>query len=210
MWNLNEYQMIIKQIDQTAGNIVMLVSATEKVGKTYLLTHIAKVLIESYQKKVIFFDINKRNPFDHRDLLISMEMENNPNFTLEIFEGKNSEDAKVRIEELKEEYDYVLIDSSPINTFNQNNIHPLMLSSKVNQSYLVVNKEFTKMDDLNLAISFAEEQVLDIKGYFLNNLPVDSLVNIEKLKKILCVNIKDKVKYQIEKFNSKVQKWMKI
>lgn len=209
MWNLNEYQMIIKQIDQSGGNTIMLVSATEKVGKTYLLTNIAKVLIESYQKRVIYLDINKRNPFDHSDLIHSMDMETNPNFTLEIFEGNNSEEAKLRIDELKSEYDYVLIDSSPINTFNQNNIHPLMLSSKIHQSYLVINKEFTKMDDLNLAISFAEEQVLDIKGYFLNNLPVASWINTEKIREIFCINIKEKMKYQIEKFNSKVQKWMK-
>lgn len=84
-----------------------------------------------------------------------------------------------------------------------------MLSSKIHQSYLVINKEFTKMDDLNLAISFAEEQVLDIKGYFLNNLPVASWINTEKIREIFCINIKEKMKYQIEKFNSKVQKWMK-
>lgn len=170
MWKSSEYQILAKKIASLNAAKVLFCSAEEKVGKTFLLVNLSKILIEDFGVKVRLVDLNFRNQFDQDELLSSIELDKHPKFKLVSFENKDQVELDSVLKSVEGEI--TLIDSSPINAFNQNNIHPVLLSGFSDNVLLVVNKNSTKKRDLKIAKSLFDQEGVEINDFVLNNCPI--------------------------------------
>ena len=74
------------------------------------------------------------------------------------------------IESLKNNYDIIIIDSSPINKTNRQNIDPTMVSQMMDLVYMVVTPRKTRKDILTSSIMRITESGGNVDGIIANNI----------------------------------------
>lgn len=203
MWETNEMKMFANKVISEEKKIIHLLCADEKVGKSYLLVNLAKALIEYFDSKVLLIDVNKRNKFNHYDLLNQYELLDNNSFEMrELTHGDVQLENQKSIENWG--YDYILIDSSPINIFNRHNIHPFQFSQFDSLNILVVNKNKTKIQRLKSSFKLADQENFKINFFVLNECPEESGSFIKYHL------IKDKIELVIQVLYEKMILWMRV
>lgn len=100
--------------------------------------------------------LQSRNP--HLDILTAGSSTSNPS---ELF---SSEAFDRLLAELKEEYDYVIVDTPPVNVVSDS----LIISQKCDASVLIVRSDFTTHRSLKNAISSLKVLKINILGVILN------------------------------------------
>lgn len=170
------------------GKSILISSSIKGEGKTLISTHFAKVL--SFNNKVILIGADLRNPQIHKltdydkslkglsdfiylenlkwqdliintedlDILFSGTIPPNPTEMLDSAKFKNL------ISELKNLYDYVIIDSAPCLLVADT----LKFSKEVDQSLLITRANFTDVQILNFIKSLKNEKKLSNMGIVLN------------------------------------------
>lgn len=177
---------------------ILITSAECGAGKTTICGNTALAFSQD-EKKVILIDCDLRTPDVHNkfkipnkygisdilsgikkfpdivykyndnlDILTSGKIPSNPSEML------GSKAMKSFIEELKKSYDYVILDSSPINVVSD----PQLLSTIADGTIIVVKKNETKIDEVKQAKELLQKVGATIIGCVFNC--VDSIKNTHK------------------------------
>ena len=218
---------ILNKININEQNVLLISSPNEKEGKTYVASNIGTVLA-MFGKKVIILDTNfEKSKLDKifkvpNTLGLSnyltgingnrQEIKETLNNFIQETDIKNlniitagdvkenitnclvSERFDEFIKQLKFYYDFIIIDSEKmLNTPNS-----LILSNKANSTIVVVDRNLTKMEELDKVNNDIKEVNGNLLGIIINETKKNNII-IEKIK----TNIK-KYKKENEKNNNKM------
>lgn len=167
---------------------ILVTSSESNAGKSTICSNMALCFAEN-DKKVLLIDCDLRNPSIHRlfnisnsyglsDVLVDSkkldEVVRSYNSNLDILPcGKmpqnpskmiESKALENLIESLKEDYDLIILDSSPINAVTD----PQILSTKADGTILVVRKDSTKIDAVKEAKKLLDQVKANVIGCIFN------------------------------------------
>ena len=179
---------IISLLNKNGGNVLAITSPNAGEGKSTTAINVA-ITLSQLNKKVVLLDadlrrssVNKRLKIDaeigcvdylcennkiddiivhynnNLDVIISGSKSKNPT---ELFSSENFESL---IDELKERYDYVVIDTPPINPVSDS----LIISQKCDALIMVVKAGSTTYYSFNKAYDALKVLDIDISGVILN------------------------------------------
>lgn len=179
---------IISLLNKNGGNVLAITSPNAGEGKSTTAINVA-ITLSQLNKKVLLLDadlrrssVNKRLKIDaeigcvdylcennkiddiivhynnNLDVIISGSKSKNPT---ELFSSENFESL---IDELKERYDYVVIDTPPINPVSDS----LIISQKCDTLVMVVKAGSTTYYSFNKAYEALKVLDIDISGVILN------------------------------------------
>jgi capsular exopolysaccharide synthesis family protein len=182
---------------------IAITSAVSGEGKTYIALNLSITLATNSDKKVLLVDMDMRAPRIKKlikskvvrakkfaglsEYLAGIDKEPNilntdiPNFDV-LFSGKessnsigliNSPKIVTLFEELSEKYDYIIIDTPPVNIVTD----ALLLSGKINGYILSTRSNYSNINSLNIAIENIKSVGGEIFGLVLTELNVKSAKN---------------------------------
>ena len=179
---------IISLLNKNGGNVLAIASPNAGEGKSTTAINVA-ITLSQLNKKVVLLDADLRRPSmnkrlkidaeigcvdylcgncgidditvhynNYLDVIISGTKAKNPT---ELFSSENFESL---IDELKERYDYVVIDTPPINPVSDS----LIISQKCDALIMVVKAGSTTYYSFNKAYDALKVLDIDISGVILN------------------------------------------
>ena len=179
---------IISLLNKNGGNVLAITSPNAGEGKSTTAINVA-ITLSQLNKKVLLLDADLRRPSMNKRLKIDAEIgcvdylcENNKiddiivhyNNNLDVIisgsKSKNptelfsSENFEFLINELKERYDYVVIDTPPINPVSDS----LIISQKCDALIMVVKAGSTTYYSFNKAYDAFKVLDIDVSGVILN------------------------------------------
>jgi len=191
--------------------IIAITSSKYGEGKTFVAANLALVLSEG-NKRVILIDCDFRNPNIHKKFNISNitglseTLMNGDNLSIAIREynknffvitaGKKpsnpsetlaSKKMSDLLEELKKDYDYIILDTSPVLFLSDSQV----VSNKSDGTILVVRSEKTKKYEIKETCDILKNINVNMIGVILNGIRSESKKYFKKHKKSRGFNEKD-------------------
>ena len=179
---------IISLLNKNGGNVLAITSPNAGEGKSTTAINVA-ITLSQLDKKVVLLDADLRRPSmnkrlkidaeigcvdylcgnfgidditvhynNYLDVIVSGSKAKNP---AELFSGENYENL---INQLKERYDYVIIDTPPINPVSDS----LIISQKCDALIMVVKSGSTTYYSFNKAYEALRVLDIDVSGVILN------------------------------------------
>lgn len=186
---LRGIRIFLQQKEKESGKKVFLfTSAVPNEGKTTIVSNLARVLAEK-EKRVALVDLDFRNPsvmklielkkearlgkvkFDKNELLIFADSEY-PNMHIYCKKQKSersaevftSEQMKKLLHQLRENYDYVLIDTPPLLAVGD----ALVAASEADASIFVIKEDYASVSNVKEAMELLHETTPNIAGCIIN------------------------------------------
>ena len=202
---------ILKSIDSINGKTIFITSPESGDGRSFISSNLAKSLARNSDQSVLLVDFDRNQPIIHNLFDISpnrgitealagvssLEECIHPteypnlhilpsglhNFPLNHF--LTTMNIQRLINSLKNDYDIIIFDSSPINKTNRQNIDPTMVSQMMDLVYMVVTPRKTRKDTLTSSILKITESGGNVDGIIANNLFSRNSKNIsDRLKRL--------------------------
>ena len=179
---------IISLLNKNGGNVLAIASPNAGEGKSTTAINVA-ITLSQLNKKVLLLDADLRRPSMNKRLKIDAEIGcvdylcgnnkiddaivNYNNYLDVVISGSkaknptelfSSENFESLIDELKERYDYVVIDTPPINPVSDS----LIISQKCDALIMVVKAGSTTYYSFNKAYDALKVLDIDVSGVILN------------------------------------------
>ena len=179
---------VISLLNKSGGNVLAITSPNATEGKSTTAINLA-ITLSQLNKKVILLDTDSRRPTIHKrlkidtetgcvdylcgnkeiddiivhynnylDVIIAGSKVKNPS---ELFSGDRFESL---LDELRENYDYVVIDTPPINPVSDS----LVISQKCDALVMIVRSGVTTYDSFNKAYNALNVLDINISGVIIN------------------------------------------
>lgn len=187
---------ILRSIDSINGKTIFITSPESGDGKSFISSNLAKSLARNSDRSILLVDFDRHQPIIHNHFDISpnrgitealvgvssLEECIHPteypnlhilpsglhNFPLNHF--LTTMNIQRLIDSLKNNYDIIIFDSSPINKTNRQNIDPTMVSQMMDLVYMVVTPRKTRKDILTSSILKITESGGNVDGIIANNI----------------------------------------
>jgi cellulose biosynthesis protein BcsQ len=220
-----EIDNIVKQLKEKEINLFLYTQHNE--GFSTLLNSIFKN-ISKKNKKIAFFDFNthfeEKHFFENDKSTSYIKLDNNKLrkvidedindlhcffFQESILSPSEREDFifkfKDKIEEMKNEYDYIFISNEPMLNKNKNNLQLSELSSIVENSFFIIRSDYISKIKLENVKEDLIEANIEISGIIINDYEFINLFDqlqrqVNKIKMILPKKIYDKITYILKEF----------
>jgi len=196
-------KIISKELQRQNGKTILFTSAGEKEGKTFMSVNLALNFITSTPQRILLVDMNLRNSELHK--IFDLQKQNGvtdiindkvhfeetlketefPNLkiitsgTYSGIVGQSFNELRYFVEELRQNFDLVIIESSPIMISSKQNIDPAILSSLIDIVLLVVLARRTR----KIAVLKSNELVVLAGGEIFGAVMNNKYVPQEKKKK---------------------------
>ncbi len=170
----NEILMMAQQIYHESFQKCIITSAEDCAGKTHFSKLLSNALLQYTSKDIIYFDLNRRNPtvidgatpegfpIDPQLKTVAPPLEFdsfNFNGKLDWIKDKVQEHASAA---------HIIIDTSPVNIFNKNNVHPIQLNFLDAKYFLIINRETTHRSEVLKCKQMLLSHSIEIHGAVLN------------------------------------------
>ena len=187
---------ILKSIDSINGKTVFITSPESGDGRSFISSNLAKSLARNSDQSVLLVDFDRHQPIIHNLFDISanrgiaevlagvssleecIHPTEYPNlhilpsglhkFPLDHF--LTTMNIQRLIDSLKNDYDVIIFDSSPINKANRHNIDPTTASQMMDLVYMVVTPRKTRKNILMSSILKITENGGNVDGIIVNNI----------------------------------------
>ena len=187
---------ILKSIDSINGKTVFITSPESGDGRSFISSNLAKSLARNSDQSVLLVDFDRNQPIIHNLFDISanrgiaevlagvssleecIHHTEYPNlhilpsglhkFPLDHF--LTTMNIQRLIDSLKNDYDVIIFDSSPINKANRHNIDPTTASQMMDLVYMVVTPRKTRKNILTSSILKITENGGNVDGIIVNNI----------------------------------------
>jgi len=173
------------------NNIIMIAGPSPEVGKSFISTNLATIFAQS-NKKVLLIDADMRRGYMHKYFNIEVKpglaeyLSNLANLNQVIHQtdvpglsvitrGKNptnpsemlgSEQFKLLLEQLSQQYDHIIIDTPPILAVTDG----IIISQYAGVNLLVARYAKSQMKELELSLNRFEQANVKVNGFTLNDI----------------------------------------
>lgn len=173
------------------NNIIMIAGPSPEVGKSFISTNLATIFAQS-NKKVLLIDADMRRGYMHKYFNIEVKpglaeyLSNLANLNQVIHQtdvsglsvitrGKNptnpsemlgSEQFKLLLEQLSQQYDHIIIDTPPILAVTDG----IIISQYAGVNLLVARYAKSQMKELELSLNRFEQANVKVNGFILNDI----------------------------------------
>ncbi|WP_414659526.1 polysaccharide biosynthesis tyrosine autokinase [Acinetobacter courvalinii] len=178
-------------LSNAKNNIIMIAGPSPEVGKSFISTNLATILAQS-NKKVLLIDADMRRGYIHKyfnlevkpglseylsnlaDLSQVIRQTDVPGLSV-VARGKNptnpsemlgSDQFKLLLEQLSQQYDHIIIDTPPILAVTDG----IIISQYAGVNLLVARYAKSQMKELELSLNRFEQANVKVNGFILNDI----------------------------------------
>ena len=170
-YQVNEIKMIAQKVLDTKERIVFLSSAEDYTGKTTVARALCASLLNDYSLQVNYLDLNLRHPTEPSEFENIKHSDFQYKSLPDSYNDFSAKKKKLLLSSrllLKDDDSILIVECSPVNIYNQFNIHPTALLPYSKNMFLVVNTESTRASEFLEAKKTLISNGFEIAGVILN------------------------------------------